>query len=429
MAHTHAIPCSDMELTVEDLGQTMLTIFSQIPGGIDQFRRILNHATPSPVSHGTASLRTSARNKLQEIARPFLDEMTASTTIPLSDQPSFSQLQSDPYFTNTSLGKALYQDDVEVFQALRDLGLKPNSLLPCGYTILGVAIILSRDYILEHLLTVEALGVSTLVNGCNPQRNPMTLALDVERMALFRRFLLLEQDDAITSAVMMHCCQFHSAHMLAEVVSLGGNIWIVDAASKRTTLHAAVDNPDLAVLDYLLLNMHTVNFFPRWMTLGLQDLEGHTPVTKAAAAGRYQHLTRLVRVCDTRAHTENADGVTVLTYAARRLDVEMVQFLVNAGCRGMNNWVPGGNPFSSLVNAYAEIQKTGDERNESSVKKVQVILLITKILLSCNGDPFAYGGGQAQSPFSQAKKLCFEEFVEIVEEWREKTIGETVEEA
>ncbi|KAE8356798.1 ankyrin repeat-containing domain protein [Aspergillus coremiiformis] len=368
-------------LTVENVAQALVEKLTKRGEGLEKkdvrmvklvIRKLNDHRPPPDDERlGTNSLLATAIARLRGIVDPLLSagEMPNSGTLqePIWPEHRPSLVPIHTSFASTSIGRALLRDDVRTVKMLIGLGLNPNSMLLCGYRILGVAILAAREKVLKYLLedVGNHINIDEKINAYGEQEETvMLLAFKIGKMDLFAQLLTMS-GGRIPGRTMFSICTFEPLAVLEAVLRLGGNlardIRVEHPATGNTPLHAAVLNPEPAVLDAVLqrgVQVTDTQGNPYRRFLHHRNHSGQTALMYAIQHRRQGSTTTLLSDMDTDLEVRAYGGQTVLWYAARALDEGMVRTLVEGGCGTGNppgpDPVTKGTPLNALLYAFYE---------------------------------------------------------------------------
>ncbi|OGM48809.1 hypothetical protein ABOM_003070 [Aspergillus bombycis] len=366
------------QLTTENVAQRLLNIWGDDDGRLALLRRLMDPDLPPgarlPSEQGANSLLATARNVVLTLIGPLVQAGVMIPTYfepgPLED-PTWPEEEPCHYpihssLTRTSIGLALLRDDARAVEMLVALGMEPNGMLFCGYSILAVAILTSAREALDYILSLgNKVKVDQKANAYGEQEETaITLAWKVGNIDLFRE--LLTHHGGVPGRTLFCICAYEQHDVLDEVLQLGldgGELLRAQhPISQETPLHAAVLNPDHAVLDTVMQLAVRVgdsegDTYPQY--LRLRNSQGQTALMYAIENRRSRSIITLLHDRDTDLNERAWGGQTALWYAARTRNLGLVDILLAAECDTGNplplQFPTKGTPLNALLYAYEDI--------------------------------------------------------------------------
>ncbi|KAE8403300.1 ankyrin repeat-containing domain protein [Aspergillus pseudonomiae] len=366
------------QLTADNVAQKLLDIWGDDDGKLELLRRLMNPDLPPgaqlPSEQGANSLLATARNVILTLIGPLVQAGVMTPTYfepgPLED-PIWPEQELCDYpihssLARSSIGLALLRDDARAVEMLVALETNPNGMLFCGYSILAVAILTSAREVLHYLLSLgDKIHVDQKANAYGEQEETaITLAWKVGNMELFRK--LFTHNEGVPGRSLFCICAYEPHNVLDEVLQLGWDggrfLRAQHPRSKETPLHAAVLNPDHAVLDTVMQLAAQVgdsegDTYPQY--LRLRNGQSQTPLMYAIEHRRSRSIVALLHDPDTDVNDRAWGGQTALWYAARNRDLGLVHMLLLAGCDAGNplplQFPTKGTPLNALLYAYEDV--------------------------------------------------------------------------
>ncbi|KAE8378134.1 ankyrin repeat-containing domain protein [Aspergillus bertholletiae] len=424
------------KLTPGNVAQTLLNVWGGDEASMVLLRRLIIPHSPHE-EQGVNSLLATARTVIISLTRPLIEAgvMFPTYLLPgLLDDPRWpeqerSQYPIHPSLARTSIGLALLRDDVHAVKMLALLGMNPNSMLLCGYSILAVAILVSARQVLEYLLSIgDEIEVDQQANSYNEQEETaITLAWKVGDVATFR-MLLTHNRGRIPGRSIFYICANEHCGAFDEVLQLGLDerelLRARHPISEETPLHAAVLNTDHAVLDSVMQLAARVSdseggTYTQY--LQLRNTEGQTPLMYAVQHQQIDHAYTLVNDPNSGVNERAWGGQTALWYAARAMDPLLVDMLLIHRCDAGNpvrhRSSPKGTPLNALLYAYEVVvqnyihrRSENDPRAEGKFfERKSVILDLARILL---------GWGCQSDVLDDRLRMPVTDHPELFPEWR-----------
>ncbi|KAE8362366.1 ankyrin repeat-containing domain protein [Aspergillus caelatus] len=361
------------QLTADNVAQKLLEVWGDDDARMALLRRLM---TPHlPPGQGARSLMATARNIILTLTGPLV---RAGVMIPTYfepgpwEDPTWPEQERSHYpvhssLARTSVGLALLRDDARAVEMLVTLEMSPNGMLLCGYSILAVAVLTSAREVLDYLLSlVDEIQIDQQANAYGEQEETaITVAWKVGNMDAFRK-LLTHNGGGVPGRSLFRICAHEHHDAFNEVLQLGLDsrelLRAQHPINQETPLHAAVLNTDYAVLDAVMQLAARVGHsegdtYPQY--LHLRNRQGQTPLMYAIEHQKYRNIVTLLDDQDINLNERAWGGQTALWYAARAVDLALVDILLILRCDAGNplplQFPTKGTPLNALLYAYEDI--------------------------------------------------------------------------
>ncbi|PYI24141.1 ankyrin [Aspergillus japonicus CBS 114.51] len=324
------------------------------------------------------------------------------------------------------LDLALLTDSVAAIGCLFTLGLRPTTVLPTGFNILGTAILAEARQIVAHIYEAFTVPPFYWIGNAHttfipdePSLHPLTLALRMHNIPLFQFILSHEApDEPIPAEILLWAVQYGDVEIVrslheqagvdffaeedqpsrlvecpdhkvpAAVVVYGGLMPIAEILLHYATRNTAAG---ARMLQCLLSMLPPGDMRPRRRFLNARSWYGTTPLMDAARAGNYAAVRYLADSQIAKLDFVNPLGMSALYFAVQRLDIQAVEALFEAGCANGNeredkDGRPVKPPFYAIIDAH---RRPCVERYDPAELKAHIdrVLDVARLLLNNGADP------------------------------------------